>query len=74
MPINVNVDPSNVPGWLLGLLLVVTFAAEVLDHIPTESGPALGLDPESCHALCDGEVGSWNPYHCACKGADDEEE
>lgn len=69
MPVNVNIDPSSVPSWLLALLLGGGLVAELLDN---EAGPDHGLDPEACYVLCEGEVGSWNPYHCACRGAGEE--
>lgn len=60
--LNMNFDPSQLPSWILGGLLLATFAAELLDHIPR----AGTIDLHDCLLVCDGRVQAWSPDHCAC--------
>lgn len=65
--LNVNADLDSIPNWVLALLLALTFAAELLDHVPQPRG----LDLGECEALCDDGVREWSPYVCVCReGAD----
>lgn len=60
--LNVNTDFSSAPGWVMALLLVATFAAEVLDHVP----PSAAITLEECALVCNGSVANWSPEGCAC--------
>ncbi len=64
MSINVNVDPSSAPSWLVALLLAGGLVAELLD----DPKPAQGVDVATCTQLCWYGVETWTPYQCTCLG------
>lgn len=61
---NVNIDPSAAPSWLVLLMLVATFAAEVLER--DASGPP-ALTADECRDLCGQVVESYSPTSCVCR-------
>jgi len=67
MAVNVNIDPSTAPGWMVVLLVAAGLVGELLDN----PQPAQGLNPQECVDLCGwSEVESWSPYYCECQQPD----
>ena len=59
---NINVDLSEMPSWLLALLLT---GAIVMESI-TGDAVLPGLSVEDCLSLCQGQVIRWNTQECEC--------
>ena len=58
---------DGAPRWLLAAILAVTYAAELLDHLPTTEPTVTAAE---CNDLCNGLVKGWGPAYCTCALAD----
>jgi len=66
MHFNINFDPSNLPTWILALLIMLVIAVELIRKPTAPTASETGLTAAECTTFCSGWPQSYTAYACTC--------